>query len=272
MSLFGEPESISRVARLEFYRAFYNPLIVVVVFYLLFIAFVNGVGSRYFFQYFEGEAFDVVTRVGLDNVFYIISIVCTIAAMLLGVTSIVGDRSDNIFKVVLTKPLYIRDVIIGKFLGICAFILTLAFTTLATCSIMEMLFYGLPGSMGEFMLRFGSLVLLLFFECSLVSGIAMLVGLVFKNLLDSVAVTVALFFIDWYGEALTGRMGLLYTFISPWRLYFNAFEGDGHFLLTDTTVAYASWLNAALPYIGLMLLETLVVLAISCLVSIRMEE
>lgn len=272
MSLFSEPENVSRVARLEFSRAFDNPLIIIVASYLLIIAVINGVGSRYMFPYFEGEAFDIVTRVGLDNIFYIISITCTIVAMFLGVTSTVGDRSDSILKVVLTKPLYIRDVIIGKFLGMSAFILTLAFATLLTCSIMEMLFYGLPGSMGEFMLRFGSLVMLLFFECSLVCGVAMLVGLVFKNLLDAVAVTVTLFFIDWYGQVLTDRIASLYTLISPWHMYFNAFEGDNHFLLTDTTVPYASWLNAALPYVVLMLLEILVVLAVNCFISIRMEE
>ncbi len=272
MSSFGEGGAVLRVARLEFNRAFYNPLIVVVALYLLFIAFVNGMGSRYFFQYFEGEAFDVITRVGLDNVFYITSIVCTIAAMFLGVVSIVGDRSDSVLRVILTKPVYIRDVIIGKFLGICAFNLMLVFATLAACSLLEMLFYGLPGSMGEFILRFGSLVVMLFFECSLVSGIAMLVGLAFRNLLDSVAVVATLFFIDWYGQVLTDRIASLYTLISPWRLYFSAFSSVDGILLTDTTVSYAAWLNYAFPYILLMLLETFVVMAINCFISIRMEE
>lgn len=137
--IFGEHIAISRIAHLEFRRAFYNPLIIIVGSFLLFNAIINGMGSRYMFQYFEGEAFDIVTRVGLNNVFYITSIICTIAAMFLGVTSTVGDRNTNILKVVLSKPLYIRDVIIGKFLGISAFILTLVFATLLTCSLLEML-------------------------------------------------------------------------------------------------------------------------------------
>jgi len=77
-------------------------------------------------------------------VFDITSQICTITAMFLGVISIVGDRNDNIFKVFITKPLYIRDIIIGKFLGINAFILTLVFAVLIACGILEWVFTGYP--------------------------------------------------------------------------------------------------------------------------------
>jgi len=127
--------------------------------------------------------------------------------------------------------------------------------------------------MSEYIIRICSFILILYFECSLVCGIAMLVGLVFKNLLDSVAVAITLFFIDWYGQILTDRIGILYTLVSPMRLYFYAFgSSDGRILLTDTTVPYVSWLNYASPYVILMLVEILAVLAINCFVSIKMEE
>lgn len=272
MSLFNESEAISRIALLEYRRTFYNPLILIVGIFLLIIAILNGIGSHYMFQYFEGEAFDVVTRVGLNNIFDITSQICTIAAMFIGVISTIGDRNDNMWKVILTKPLYIRDVIIGKYLGISAFTLTLVFAVLMACSLLEWLFYGLPGSMSEYLLRMCTFVLILFLECSIVAGVAMFIGIILKNLLDSIAITLTLFFIDWYGGTLTDRIGPLYNLISPMHIYFYTFNGGGNFLVTDTTIPYISWLNASLPYIVLMLLEILVILAVNCTLSIRMEE
>jgi len=271
MTGFKEQGAINKIAALEFYRILFNPLIVIFAVILLFIAFINAGGSRYFFPYFQGDHYDIVTRVGLNNIYDITSQICTLVAMFLGITLIVEDRGNSILKIVLTKPIYIRDIIIGKFLGANAFVLLLVVMTVVTFGVLEMFFYGLPGSMSEYAIRISLFIIIIFLECSAMMGLSMLVGSFLKNTLEAVAVTATIFFIDRYGDVLTKHILDIYI-ISPSHLCFNAFNGNSQFLLTDTTVPIANWFNAALPYIVLMLLEIVVFLAINCYVSIKTEE
>lgn len=253
----------------EFIKLRSNPLILIMSCILFILASLNGLASPYVLSSFTTNN-DVFIRAGLGDMFYRISLLCTIVAAFLGVMSIAEDRSKSLFKVLLTKPLYKRDIVLGKFCGICLFLLMLIGISYIISSLLVMIFYGLPQSILEFILRIISLILALFLECALTAGITMMIGIIFKNLLEAVSIVATCLFIDWYGN-LYGYIGNL-SIISPRVLYFDIFNVNNQILLIDTSIPYMNWLNAAAPYIVLVILEITAIVILDCFMIIKTDE
>ncbi len=269
----GSINSIFIIASNEFKRVIVDPLVIVVFTFLLILMFLNGIGVSSTTQ-FEG------LNLGQDlfissfgQVLYVLSQYCTAVVVFIGALSLAGERSRHSLSVLLTKPLYRRDIIIGKFIGLNAFILIFVALSLTACAIFLFVFADAPQSLGEFITRFVTLVLILFFECSLVTGLSILVGILFKNILHSALIAVTFFYIGWYSP-LTDILGKLNILVNPFGLYFRIIDGsgDGFLQLLDTTVSYVSWVSAALSFLVLIILEILAILILDCMLFIRNEE
>ena len=107
------------------------------------LALANGLGSIKVLPTFESwMTGDVFIGVGLSQVFFNISQYCSVAALVLGLLSVAGDRK-RVLGVLLTKPVLKRDVVAGKFIGLSAFMLLLITVTYLLVSLLITL--ALPG-------------------------------------------------------------------------------------------------------------------------------
>ncbi len=261
------------IARNEFKKITGHPLIFMFIGILVLIAALNGIGFKgglsWFEQVMEG---DVFVKVGMSQIYWNSSMYCTFAAMFIGLISVAGDRANGSMGVLLSKPLYKRDVIAGKFMGIAAFILVLVSIAFLASSLLIMLFFRAPLSLVDFFIRLFTIIILLFLECSLAAGIAMMIGILFRNLLDAAIIVASVLYVEWYTQISVYLGG--FSFISPSSLYskiFNAAPGQHFTGLMDTSMGFMDWLGVAAPYIVLMVLYVIAVFLVNSYVFVRSE-
>jgi len=262
------------IAHNEFKRILGHPLVIIIACILIMIAVLNGIGSSQligFEKVMEGD--DVLIKVGMSQIFWNLSKYCTIAAMFIGLVSIAGDRSNGSLNVLLSKPLYRKDVIAGKFFGIAVFMLFLVSMTLLISSLLIMLFFRAPSLPLDFLLRLSTLIFLLFLECSLTVGLTMLIGIVFKNLLGAAVITASFLYLEWYTTIPYSLS--FFNFIVPSSLYIKIFSSapePRYTGLLDTSLEFLDWANLAAPYILLIVLYTIAVLFINSYMFTKSED
>ncbi|OPY29964.1 MAG: ABC-2 family transporter protein [Methanocella sp. PtaU1.Bin125] len=265
----GEIVAIAQLAANEFRRQVGHPVTIAVFGLLVVIALANGLGSIKVLPAFESwMSGDIFIKVGLSQVFFNISQYCSVAALVLGLLSVAGDRRRTM-GVLLTKPVLKRDVVAGKFIGLGAFMLLLIAVTYLLVSLLMALAYRGPASLEEFTLRLAALVLALFLECSLLAGIGMLIGMLFASLKEAIVVGVTYLCIEWFSNAMF--MDLL-KYLSPYYVYFRIINATDTITVFNTTVPFADWLRLALPYAALMVVGLIVIFIINCIVIARTEE
>jgi ABC-type transport system involved in multi-copper enzyme maturation permease subunit len=264
-----EITSVGWLAANEFRRQVGHPVTIAVFGLLVVIALANGLGSIKVLPAFESwMSGDIFIRVGLSQVFFNISQYCSVAALVLGLLSVAGDRKRTL-GVLLTKPVLKRDVVAGKFIGLSAFLLLLITVTYLLVSLLMALAYRGPSSLEEFALRLSALVLALFLECSLMAGIGMLIGFAFGSLKEAIVVGVTYLCIEWFSNAMF--MDLL-KYLSPYYVYFKIISATDTVTVFNTTIPFADWLGQALPYAALMVIGLIVIFIINCIVIARTEE
>jgi ABC-2 type transport system permease protein len=268
-----EGTTIGWLAANEFRRQIGQPVTIAVFCLLVALALANGLGSIKVLPTFETwMEQDVFIGVGLSQEFFNISQYCSVAALILGLLSMAGDRK-RVFGVLLTKPLRKRDVVAGKFLGLNAFLLLLITVTYLLVSLLIMLAFHGPTSTEEFVLRLSALILALFLECSFLAGVGMLIGLAFSSLKEAIIVGVTYLCIEWFSNAMF--MNVL-KYLSPYYVYFKIISitsvtGD-EISVFDTTQSFDVWLGLALPYAALMIAGVILVFVLNCIVIARTEE
>lgn len=236
------------------------------------LALLNGVGGSPTLSYFANDNVggDVFVKVGMSQIMYTSALFCTTMAVFIGSMSIVNERSKGSIITLLTKPIFRRDIITGKFLGINAFILILIAANLIICSLFIMVFYRTPVSFDEFSIRLLTSIILLFLECSLVIGITMFIGITIKNTLIASMVAITYLYVDWYVSPLS-YINIL-SILSPKHLFFDVFLYNPQIKLLDTSIPYGDWFNTTSPYILFILLEIVAIFALNCIVLTRSEE
>lgn len=254
----------------EFHRVVRHPLVIIVSLILLVLAVINGIGSAVTLTAHPvivnpGE--DVFILYGVGQVFFVILEFCSVMALFIGAMSIAEESTGRSTSIIITKPLYRRDVIAGKFLGLNAFMLLLVTPNFILSSIFLAIFYGAPAAMTDFVLRFSAFVLSVFLYCSITIAIAMLIGIIFKDLLQAAVVAITYYSADFNGS-LNGYLGSLGTY-TPQNLFSKITSESG---LQNTTASLSSWLSAALPYIVMIVLEILAILIIGLLIFSRSDE
>ncbi len=264
-----ESLSIGWLAANEFRRQVMHPVTIAVFGLLVIIAVANGLGSIKVLPSFESwMSGDVFISVGLSQVFFNISQYCSVAALILGLLSVAGDRR-RVLGVLLTKPVLKRDIIAGKFIGLGAFMLLLITVTYLMVSLLIALAYRSPSSLEEFALRLSALIIALFLECSLLAGIGMLIGIAFGSLKEAILVGVTYLCIEWFSNAMF--MDLL-KYLSPYYVYFKIIGATDTVTVFNMAISFGDWLGQALPYAALMIVGLAVVFILNCIVIARTEE
>ena len=261
--------AINFIAYEEFSRAVMSPITITICVIITTYAILNCAGLQY---YFHNSGYSVYETylLGIGNVFSTVSTFLTAIAVFIGIMSIIEDSRKNVFKILLTKPLYRRDVIIGKFMGINAFLLVLVTLTFTLIALMLAVFYVMPYDVSDWLLRIGSLITITFLECSIASGIMIIAGVMFsKNLLGAVGIAASFFFLEWH-FAMGLHLGDL-DFLSPRFLLFSMY-GLGNIWLTDPSYSLLEWFNSASPYILLAVVEALLVMLFGAFLFSRSEE
>jgi len=264
--------SIYVIARNEFKRVINHPLVIIIATILLLLALLNGTGLAHLLPSIEKseQGKDIFILYGIGQIFYRFSDYFIIFSVFIGVLSIGEEQSKKSLSVLLSKPLYRRDIVAGKFLGISTFLLIFIILNFVVSSLLVMVFFRQPLSAVEYILRLSSGIVSLFFESMLVLSITMLIGIIFKDLLIALIVATTYLYVDSYSSIIR-YLGDL-SIISQKYLYITITSGASKFNLFDTSISYTNWLGTSLPYILLMLFEILAVLLINCIIFARYDE
>jgi len=143
-------KQILLVAENEFTMIAKNPIVIIFAGFIFMLALVSIaeyslMGNTIVYSYDHDTSFYIV----IGNLFYYFSLIFAFLAMCVGVMSVAEERSSGSLRLLFTKPLYRRDIILGKFLGICAFlVLSITFTVILFVT-MEMIFFGGPNSVND---------------------------------------------------------------------------------------------------------------------------
>jgi ABC-2 type transport system permease protein len=196
--------------------------------------------------------------------------------MCIGITSMVKERSSGSLRVLTAKPLYRRDIIIGKFLGLSLFLLILMVLTEAIFVSLLIMVNGEPDSLLDLLLRLSSFIILMFLNCSFTLGLVMLFGILF-NKAEALVLSMAFVSIEWLQQANVDFqfLGQIQQLIDPMKLYFyTIFVYSGNYCmgtLFQTRLSFDAWLSHALPYVALMLAEVVLIVLINSAVFSREE-
>jgi ABC-2 type transport system permease protein len=260
---FLNMRTIYKIARLEFVRVMIHPIVPVACLIVLAVALLDGAGGVTVLRKVgNGEAALIF---GLSQSCGPISIICTVMAIFLGATMIPYERWKKSLNVLLAKPLYRKDYLLGKFVGLSAFMLLFNTFALLLVSLAMIVFFKGPESGFEFTWRLAAYILVLTFTCSLVIALNMLFGLIAKNILFVTAASITYVFFDWiwYSDRIIGSdIIALVTPINIYNKLLNPFQSGLSLVLFNTAVPLGQWLDAIAPFLALLLIETLVLLLV----------
>jgi len=259
-----ESDAIVLVARNEFYRVLKNPLAIIVGVIILFLAYINGIGGAS--QLSLSDFMIGYSQINADTVL----IICIMAAFL-GVVSMSEERWINSFNVLLTKPIYRRDIVLGKWFGLVGFmILFVTLLMLFTTSMLIIGFNGAP-SYPVLFCKLAFYIIVLVMESSLVISLTMLLGTVFKNILGAMSLVMVYLYADWF-QGISNYIGAFSVF-TPNMLYYKIVSPSGNvpFELLDTTIPFDKWLGDATPYLIIILAEIVILIFANCLVFNRQD-
>ncbi|MDI6898021.1 ABC transporter permease [Methanocella conradii] len=272
----SEMSAICFTAKNEFSRVLRHPMMWVIICVLLMMTLLDGAAIAS--QLLSTQKYVVLYRLspeemlysGIGNVFYNTLLYLTILSLFIGVSALSEERSNGALRVLITKPLFKRDIMLGKYLGTCGLIfsiiavdITLLFSMLA----LMLQDYSIR-SMPEILLRMSFLIILIFLSSSLMLGLTMFFGALTKSLFGTLICCVSYLYFEWYMQV-PGIISQLW--FSPSRLLFSAYAiGDVNLL--NPKFPFSMWLNAALPYIMLMILELMLIVILDCIVFGIIEE
>lgn len=263
--------AIFLVADNETARLYKSPIVIIFSLLMLIFALTNTAGSSVVLHKFSFISHDdAFYYVGIGNFFWELSMLFSFLAICIGIISFTSEQRGA-YRVILTKPLYRRDVMGGKFIGILSFLLVIIVLTVVIFISLVMIVYGGPDSLPELLLRVGSLILLIFLNSSLTAGIAVLFTVILKKaeaLMASIAYVAAEYLtsMSWTPPSI-GDLQI----INPVNLYVKAFAIGARNDLVSISLPYESWLEYAMPYIALMLAEVVIIIMISSIIF-NMED
>jgi ABC-2 type transport system permease protein len=263
-------KSVGLIARNELNRTIFNPIVIIVGVIVLFLAFVYGYGGSMPSAFSDGQSVFFIAYCQNE---YSILLICNIMAAFLGGLSIAQEQWNHSDNVLLVKPLYRRDFILGKFIGLTGFIFIFVSVILVFTSVMQILYLGSPPSYVELLFRLSAYIFTLSLECSLVMALTMLTGTLCRNVMGSISLVVIYLYTDWF-KYTTAYMGG-FSIIMPHKLYeqmADPFTVGYPQQLFNTLVPLTSWLNNAMPYILFTLLEIIILVLISCYVITKSDD
>lgn len=269
--------AILGIAKNEFSRCVGHPLVILMTVFLVIFTLIV-VGGQYVYvkqnPWIMGQmgptGIITVNILFLNNYTYSsywVSLILAFLSMCIGIVSIAGERSNGSLRVLLTKPVYRRDIIVGKFVGINSLMLLIIVFISSICMAASLVAFGMPTAFLEDIIRILSCVILLFMYCTLFTGVVLLSSVLFKDIYMSLVLCVSFFlicFMSWPGSAVW--VNILNPLMNPKILYLTLI-GD----CNNMQIAYLSWVSSILPYAVLMLLEIIAIFLIDCYIFTREE-
>lgn len=263
-------KNVLTIAENEFSILARNPIVILFNVLMFSIAIINAAGFSSMVSSAHSSDHTGYLMMGISNFFWNFSALFAFLAMSIGITSIADERSKGSFRVLFGKPLYRRDVITGKFVGISLFMfLLIAFTLALFVSLMIALYTG-PESIIDLTLRMLMFAILLFVNCSFTLGLVMCLGILL-NKSEALVISLAFISFEWLTNigSLPDSLGNL-QLINPGYLYvYTMYIASGK--LFDVSSSIDSWLSGALPYIVMMVAEVIVIVLVNCILFNREE-
>jgi|WetSurMetagenome_2_1015567.scaffolds.fasta_scaffold255174_2 ABC-2 type transport system permease protein len=206
----------------------------------------------------------------VSNFFYKLSMLFAFLSMCLGIISIANERSNGSLLILTAKPLYRRDIIIGKFIGMSILLFLLMIFATILFIIPIMIFFESPPSLSDFVLRMSSILIITYLNCSFTLGLVMLFGIILSKA-EALVISLAYIAIEWLsGGNILNYMGSI-KIIDPGTLQTFAFGLDNNFILYMSPPSFIAWLINATPYIVLMIAEVIIIILINCMLFTREE-
>lgn len=241
---------------------------------LVLLALINILGFNAFLtdNSNSGLPYSIVFFMFTNNYYSNISMILAFLSMCIGSLSIIEDRSRGSLGVLQTKPLYKRDIIIGKFFGIIMFMLLFIIFTIILFGSFMLILKGAPGNIFDIILRFIIFIFLLSLNAIFTAGVAILFSIIFKNKFTALVLSVSYIFIEWLTQKaiIPDTSGDL-QLINPSYLYkYTIFSHDSK--LFDSTSTLASWFDSSTLKILLIIAEVIIVVLVCCIAYVRDER
>lgn len=262
------------IAKNELARVLRNPIIIIIGLILFAVTFINAAGDYDNLIGIAGRRGCDGLIFGYGQIYFITNFICGIMAAFLGMMAISEDRFKGSFNVLLSKPIYRRDFILGKYLGLSGFIVLFLTLEMIANFIMLLYFYGEPYSLSEVIIRISSYILVLSLDLVLVLGLTMLIGVVCEEILTAAALVVTYLSFEWFwnqGTALVST--IIHIPLTPYLMTGGILFGNGAGnSLFNTSTSYYGWLISALPAITVMGMIVIAILLANCLVFSRADN
>lgn len=264
------------VAKNEFSLVARNRIIVVFVVLVLVWAIVNTLGYSRTWDKLQQNPLkgqDPFYFLGIGSFFYNLSMLFAFMSMCIGIISIADERSRGSLRILTTKPLYRRDIITGKFLGISLFMLLLMLLGYMLFVLPLMVFYGGPISFSDFLLRLVSVIILTFLNSSFTLGLVMLFGIVLGRA-EALVVSLVFIALEWVVElpSMFTYLGKPLQIIDPGVLFIDAIGANlTNYIFSPDLPPFNAWLGYSMPYIVLMVAEVVIVVLVNCTLFNREE-
>ena len=256
------------VAGHEFSRLARSPLVIFVVVIICLSTVINAAGCSVLLHKIDDVAAEPFMS-GIGNLFYFSSIFFSFLALCMGIMVVSGDRSVGALRVLVTKPLHGRDIIAGKLLGMNALLLALVTLFVALGAASLAVSYGMPHDSGETALKLIIFGAGLFLFCALVTVLTTFLGVVFRELVSVLAISVSFLVIAWFARlqyvyAAVGKFELVNPVVQYVRLSAPVAGCDIFNPYADQFI-FSAWFAAALPFAMLVVAEIGMLFAASCL-------
>jgi ABC-2 type transport system permease protein len=247
--------AIRLIAIHEFSSIVRNPLVIVSTIAICVLIIINGAASSVLLPSLK-LGFKEVFILSVSNASRHIALVLSFLVLCLSIITISKERSNGSLRVLMTKPLYRRDIIIGKLLGINTFILLLDLFLFMICISSITISYGGPESISV-VLKLITFALIVYIFSAFMAGIMLLFGIALKNLSIALVSSLSFLYLVWYLEVPTS-IDSLWAF-SPVRQYMDIVVS-----LIGSQSQYSNWLDGAMPSIIFMILEAIAIFLVDC--------
>ncbi len=255
------------MARNEFVRVFLHPLTPLIILLVSVSAILNV---------FVGVTTDLDIAPGDYSLYYSLSQIFNVTskyigfiAVFTGVMSLAEERKNHSINIILSKPLFRKDLIAGKLLGLNCYLLTvIAFSILFT-GLALVLFYFRPTDSLDYVAKIAIYVLIAFVYASLNIAIALLISIIFKDLLICVSMAMAYIFIEDYVGwwRISPFLDNFSPVIAMSNLHFNKAAN-----LQNTTTTASQWISANATNLCFMIAATVLISLIAMAVFTRSDN
>jgi len=253
--------NIPAIFKNEFTIIARNPIVIVIAVITSFLAIINLAGYVYQSRN-DPDPIGTFYAYGLGNMLFSLSVIFAFFSMCIGITSLTNEKMTGTLRLLVTKPIYRREIILGKFLGISVFILLFIALVLSIYTSLLIMISG-PNFVSDVLAKVCIWAIMLFINCCLILGIVLLFGIIL-NKYEAMVLSLIFISFEWLlpNKEILLALGDL-KIIDPMALYINAMGGD-EFNIFTMLPSVSAWFNFSFPYIILNIAEVIIVILITC--------